>query len=128
MIAKGKCYILMEAVRGAILLKHISLAFVTLFSITSEVGRHIDSNLCNIYVRTQSYKLLSVSKSTVIEYSDFYPFKGVYFLQLIILNPKAPFVIGSMKMSTPKHLSGMYKYGQVRDAEEVITALSLLYV
>ena len=42
-IAKGKCYILMEAARGAILLKHTSFAFFYLnFSITSELGRHID--------------------------------------------------------------------------------------
>jgi hypothetical protein len=41
-IAKEKCYILMEAVRGAILLKHISFAFFPIFSITGEVGRHLD--------------------------------------------------------------------------------------
>jgi len=42
-IAKGKCYILMEAVRRAILLKHISFAFFSPnFSITSELGRNID--------------------------------------------------------------------------------------
>jgi hypothetical protein len=79
-IAKGKCYILMEAVRGAILLKHISFAFFPPpFQHHWQSGSAYRRNLCNIYACSRSYKLLSVSKSTMIEYSDFCRFKDALF-------------------------------------------------
>lgn len=118
-IAKGKCYILMEAVRGAILLKHISFAFFPPnFSITSELGRHIDVTYVT-FTCVHSHinycphlKALWLNTVTLVHLKTF-------FFTINNLRSLSPIFIGSMALL-------WYTYGEVRDAEEVTTAFSLL--
>jgi hypothetical protein len=77
------------------LLKHISFASFFFspvpFQHYWQSGSAYRRNLCNIYVRSQSYKLLSESKSTMMEYSDFYRFEDVLFT-INHISSQVPFV------------------------------------